>query len=154
VQIDKKSLALGFGAGSLLFVGAIAVFLGYFAYSTRDYEPPFREQTLPSGKQIKVTSFHLLWGVDHEERHDRDDTFGLEYASGAPLTDLEALDAEVLQVFELMRPVSEQWKFDIATISAFPATQRKGRYYLYSFKRAEQGTWTFERSPAKVFIND
>jgi hypothetical protein len=154
VQIDKKSLVLGFGAGCLLFVGVIAAFFGYFAYSSQDYEPPFRERMLASGKTVKVTSFHLLWGIDHDDRHSRDDAFGLEYASGAPLDDLEALDAEVLQVFELMRPVSEQWDFDVATISAFPTTKRKGQYYLYSFKRAEHGTWGFERSPAKVFVND
>jgi hypothetical protein len=154
VHFDKKSLVLGFGAGCLLFVIVIAAFFGYLAYDTRNYEPPFRERTLPSGKTIKVTSFHLLWGIEHDDRHSRDDTFGLEYSSGAPLADLAALDAEVLQVFELLRPVSEQWDFSVATIAAFPTTQRKGRYYLYSFRRAAQGTWNFERSSAKVFIND
>ena len=154
MQIDKKSLALGFGVACLLVVGAIAAFLGYFSYSTRDYEQPHREQTLPSGKRINVISFHLLWGVEHDERHSRDDTFGLEYAPAVPSADPDALDAEVLQVFELIRPISEQWGFDVASISAFPTTKRKGRYDIYSFKRGAQGTWTFERVPAKVFIND
>ena len=47
VQIDKKSLALGFGVASLLVVGAIAAFLGYFLFSTHDYEQPYRRANAP-----------------------------------------------------------------------------------------------------------
>lgn len=101
-----------------------------------------------------MTSFHLLWGVEHEERRSLDDTFGLEYVSSAAKGDLAVLDREISEVFELIRPISEQWGFNIATISAFPTTQRKGWYYIYAFTRERQGKWTFDRKLTKVFAND
>jgi hypothetical protein len=154
VSIQRKSFALGVGFVCLLFVGAIAVFLASFTYSSRQAQPPFREHTLPSGKSVKITAFHLLWGVEHDERRSHDDTFGLEYASAAAQGDLAVLDREIAEVFELIRPISEQWGLTVATIAAFPTTKRQGRYYIYTFTREPQGQWTFERKPAKVFIND
>lgn len=154
MSIHIKSFALGVGFACLVFVGAIAVFIAYFTYSSRHAQPTFREQPLPSGKSVKITSFHLLWGVEHEERRSHDDTFGLEYASAAAQGDLAVLDREIAEVFELIRPISEQWGFTVATIAAFPTTKRQGRYYIYAFTREPQGQWTFERKPAKVFVND
>lgn len=77
-----------------------------------------------------------------------------EYVSSAANGDLTVLDQETLEVFELIRPVSEQWGFNRATISAFPTTQRKGKYYIYAFTRSPDGKWTFSRHPAKVYVND
>jgi hypothetical protein len=64
------------------------------------------------------------------------------------------MDQETLEVFELLRPISEQWGFSRATISVFPTTERKGKYHIYTFTRVRDGKWTFERHSAKVFIND
>jgi hypothetical protein len=154
VKIQLKSFALGFGFACLSFVGAIAAFLTYPTDISQNAQPTVRQQTLPSGKTVEVTSFNLLWGVEHEERRSRDDTFGLEYVSSAAKGDVAALDREISEVFELIRPISEQWGFNIATISAFPTAKRKGWYYIYSFRREPQGKWTFDRKQTKVFIND
>ena len=99
VKIQIKSFALGFGFACLLFAGAIAAFLGYFTYVSGNAQSAVRKQTLPSGKTVEVTSFHLLRGVEHEERRSRDDTFGLEYVSSAAKGDLAALDREISEVF-------------------------------------------------------
>jgi hypothetical protein len=40
------------------------------------------------------------------------------------------------------------------TISAFPTAKRKGWYYIYSFTRAPQGKWTFDKKLTKVFVDD
>jgi hypothetical protein len=153
VKIQIKSFALGFGFACLSLALAIGLFLTYPLDIGRN-APVVREQTLPSGKTVVVTSFDLLWGVEHEERRSRDDAFGLEYVSSAPKGDMAALDREITEVFELIRPISEQWGFNTATISAFPTTKRKGWYYIYSLTREPQGKWTFDRKLTKVFAND
>ena len=103
-------------------MGSIAAFL----FVGRDIQPIFRDQVLASGKIVKVTSFNLVWGIEHGERRNRDDSFALEYVSSATVGDETALDQEIVEVFELIRPISEQWGFKGATISAFPTTQRIG----------------------------
>lgn len=67
----------------------------------------FHDQVLPSGKTVKITMFNFAWGVEHDERHVRDDSFALEYVSTVPHTDLAVVDRETLEVFELIRPTSE-----------------------------------------------
>jgi hypothetical protein len=42
----------------------------------------------------------------------------------------------------------------MASISGFPAIQRKGAYNIYLFNRSVDGKWSYERKPAKVFIDD
>jgi hypothetical protein len=74
--------------------------------------------------------------------------------SKAPHTDPAAVDRETVEVFELIRPVSELWGLKTANVSAFPSVQRKGKYFTYLFSRGSNGKWTFERKPAKVFVND
>lgn len=154
MKISIKPFFVGFGAASLLFAVAVAVFVYCFAWLNRSGPPTFREQRLPSGNAVKVTMCNLLWGVEHDERRSGDDTFGIEYVSTTPHADLPGLDQETLEVFELIRSISEQWGLPMATVSAFPTAQRKGRYYLYSFTRAPGGKWSFERKEMKVFIND
>lgn len=151
VKLQIKSVAVGFALASLLIFGAVA---GLFWFADSRSRPVFHDQVLPSGKTVKVTSFNLAWGVEHDERRAGDDTFALEYVSTVPHTDEAALDMETLEVFELIRPASEQWGFKSAQISAFPTTQRKGKYYIYVFKRGPEGKWTFTRNSAKVFVND
>ena len=153
MKIQLKSLAIGFVLAGFLFVGVVACLL---LFSGGEYRPVFHDQILPNGKTVKVTSFNLVWGVDHDPR-DRDpskDSFQLEYVTSAPDADQAAQDKECLEVFELMRPISELWRFNHATVNAFPTPQRKGRYHIYGFKRDPDGKWTFDRHEAKVFVND
>ena len=150
MKIQIKSAAFGFVLACLLLLAALA---GLW-FLEGDSRPIFRDHILPSGKTIKITSFNLVWGVYHEERKTNDDNFQVEYVSSFAHEDQRALNQEALEVFELIRPVSEQWGFNSATISIFPTIQRKGRYYIYAFTRAPDGTWTFIRHSAKVYIND
>ena len=150
MKIQIRSVVLGFVLASLLLLGALAGLL----FVDRDIRPIFREQVLASGKTVKITSFNLVWGGEHEERRTGDDSFALEYVSSAANGDETALDQETSEVFELIRPVSEQWGFNRAMISVFPTKQRKGKYYIYAFTRAPEGKWTSSRHSAKVHIND
>jgi len=114
----------------------------------------YRSQILPSGRSIKVTSFHLAWGVEHDNRISNNDCFNLEYVSSVTGTDTQARDREALEVFELIRPISEQWGFSRATIAAFQSVEHKGTYDLFIFRRMPDGKWSFTQYPAKVFVND
>ena len=130
---------------------AILVFLSACGGSAR---PLWHDQKLPSGKIVKVTSFHLVWGVEHDERNAARDSFALEYVSLNPQAEPAQREAEAREVFELIRPISEQWGFQMATMAAFPKLEREGRYDLYRFDRQADGRWSATRSDAKVFAND
>ena len=116
--------------------------------------PIWHDQVLPSGKTIKVTSFHLVWGVEHDERDAGKDCFALEFVSANPAADPAAKEREALEVFELIRPASELWGFKSAEISGFPAVERKGRYEIFAFTRGADGRWSVARHSAKVFATD
>jgi hypothetical protein len=111
-------------------------------------------EKLPSGDMVKVTSFNLVWGIEHDDRDVRKDSFAIEYVTAIPGADAARRDAEAMQVFELVRPASEKWGFRTATLAAFPRLERKGRYDLYAFEQAADGRWSFKRSEMKVFAND
>ena len=111
-------------------------------------------QTLASGGTIKVTSFNLAWGIEHDDRDVRKDGFALEYVSAMPGASAAAREAEAVQAFELVRAVSERWEFRFASLAAFPTLERKGRYDLYWFERQSDGRWTFTHSEPKVFAKD
>lgn len=115
------------------------------------FQPPTCEQRLSSGKTVHVTSCLLVWGVEHEQRFPNQDAFALEYVTSVSLSAEEVLDTEALEVFELIRPVSEQWGFSTASVAAFPIAERTGPYVQYAFSRSATGTWTFRRARAKVF---
>lgn len=151
MNIQIKSLILGFGAAlGLLALAAVALFW----FAAGQVPGVFREQRLPSGKVVQVTSFLLTWGTDHGERLPHLDEFALEYVATHPDAEPAEKDAEAREVFELIRPVSELWGFDKATVAAFRQVKRKGVYDLFLFRRSPEGNWSFTRQPAKVFIND
>jgi len=116
--------------------------------------PIWHDQRLPSGKTIKVTSFHMVWGVEHDERDASKDCFALEFVSANPAADESAKEREALEVFELIRPASELWGFRSAFVSGFPAVERKGRYEIFTFTRGADGRWSVARQSAKVFATD
>jgi hypothetical protein len=150
VKLAVKSFLFGFFLACFVLAGGVAVFL----FSGPGVRTIFHDQVLPSGKVIKVTMCNFAWGVEHDERHLKDDCFVLEYVSTVSHTDLAAVDRETVEAFELIRPVSELWGLNVANVCAFPAIQRKGKYFIYVFSRNSGGKWDFERKPAKVFIND
>ena len=115
------------------------------------FRQPTLEQRLPSGKMIKVTSCLLTWGVEHGERHANQDSFALEYVSSVSPAGSNELDREALEVFELIRPVSEQWGFSTASVAAFASAERTGKYNIFVFSRASDGRWSFSRRSAKVY---
>jgi hypothetical protein len=116
--------------------------------------PVWHDQKLPSGRTIKVTSCLLVWGVEHDERDTSKDAFALEYVSADAQAEVARREAEAAEVFELIRPISEQWGFRSASIAGFPSVERKGRYDLYWFQRQSDGRWSFTRSERKVFATD
>jgi hypothetical protein len=118
------------------------------------YRTIWHDQKLPSGKTVKVTSFNLVWGVEHDDRDSSKDCFALEFVSADPQAEPGRREAEATDVFELIRPISEQWGFRRASIAGFPTTERKGRYDLYWFQRQPDGRWSFTRTERKVFAND
>jgi hypothetical protein len=112
-------------------------------------------EKLPSGSMIKVTSFNLVWGIEHDDRDVGQDSFAIEYVTAIPGSDVKNREGEAREVFAaLVRPASEQWGFHMASLAAFPTLQRKGRYDLYLFQRGPDGTWSYTRSEPKVFAND
>lgn len=115
------------------------------------YRQPTSEHRLSSGRLIKVTSCLLVWGADHEERHPNQDSFALEYVSSLPRPASKELDKEAVEVFELIRPISEQWGFTTASVAAFPSAQRTGPYDIFFFSRSPDGHWSFVRHSAKVY---
>jgi len=114
----------------------------------------WHDQALPSGKTIKVTSFNLVWGIEHDERDAAKDCLQLEYVSANPAADAAAQEREAFEVFELIRPTSELWGLKTATLSGFPAVERKGRYQIYVFTREADGHWSVTHQSAKVFVTD
>jgi hypothetical protein len=116
--------------------------------------PIWHDQLLPSGKTIKVTSFNLTWGVEHDERQADKDCFALEFVSANPTADPAAREREALEVFELIRPAPELWGLKTAVVSGFPSVERKGRYEIFIFTRGSDGRWSVTRQSAKVFAND
>jgi len=116
--------------------------------------PIWHDQVLPSGRTVKVTSFNLVWGIEHDERDVSKDSFALEFATTTPTDDAAAQEREALEVFELIRPASELWGLPSADVSRFPTVERKGRYDIFHFTRESDGKWSVTRQSAKVFAND
>jgi len=115
------------------------------------FHPPTKEVHLQSGKVIRVTSCFLAWGADHDQRLASQDAFALEYVSPALASAPEELDREAREAFELIRPISEQWGFVSASVSAFPTAERTGKYEVFLFFRSSQGSWSYTRHSEKVF---
>jgi|WetSurMetagenome_2_1015567.scaffolds.fasta_scaffold54130_2 hypothetical protein len=114
----------------------------------------FHEQTMPSGKPIRITMCSLASGGEHNDRYPDEDCFTIEYVMSSPEVAQEAKDREAMEVFELIRPISEEWKIAKAEVIAFPTLKRKGIYYVYSLKLTPAGKWDYRRDSAKVHSND
>src|SRR5262249_27638086 len=100
------------------------------------------EQRLPSGRVVQVISCLLAWGIEHDERHPDQDAFALEYLSVVPREQSRELEREALEVFELIRPISEQWGLSSATVTALRTPERTGTYDVFAFTRSRSGAWS------------
>jgi hypothetical protein len=49
---------------------------------------------------------------------------------------------EAKEVFELIRPVSEQWGFTSAELMAYATIELDRHYDLFLFERASDGKWS------------
>ena len=117
------------------------------------FHPLFRDQALPSGAKTKVTMLALVWGgrTNDDGCNMGSDCFHLEFVSSDPNAEPPKKTAEALQVFELIRPLSEQWGFTNAEMLAFKQVERTGDYDLFLFNRTTNGQWSCERQSASVF---
>jgi hypothetical protein len=108
------------------------------------FRTPWHSETLASGSTIKVTSFNLVWGSEHDDHTLGKDCFAIEYVSSFPDADTKGREAEAAEAFELVRPASEQWGFREATVAAIPTLEHRGLYDLYWFQRQPDGHWSFK----------
>lgn len=106
------------------------------------FRTPWHGEALASGSAIKVTSFNLVWGAEHDDHALGKDCFAIEYVTSYPGADAKRREAEAAEVFELVRPVSEQWGFREATVAAIPMLEHRGLYDLYWFQRQSDGHWS------------
>lgn len=106
------------------------------------FRTPWHPEKLASGSTIKVTSLNLVWGAEHDEHTLGKDCFAIEYVALRPDADANARQAEAAEVFELIRPASEQWGFDEATVGAIPTLEHRGSYDVYWFRRQSDGHWS------------
>jgi len=116
--------------------------------------PTWREQKLPSGRVVKLTMVYFGWGVEHDERTVGNDGFAVEFVCTQPDAPPDARAREAKEVFELIRPISEQWDLKLASVAGFPSVTRKGKYDLYLFRRDANGAWKSEHEERKVFATD
>jgi len=98
-----------------------------------------RKQVLPSGKQITLIDVHFGFGARDNLGND---SFVVGYVSTDPNAGPTVNQQEALEVFELIRPVSEQWGLKEAEVEAFPTSKNKGSYVSYQFRRAPDGKWS------------
>jgi hypothetical protein len=113
----------------------------------------FHEESLPFGHAVKVTMLALVWGgrPGDDGCTMGSDCFHLEFVSNDPNAELPKRTAEAQQVFELIRPSSEQWGFTNAEVLGFNQLERTGDYDLFAFTRASDGKWSCTQKTMSVF---
>jgi hypothetical protein len=141
-----KHFLLGFLFACVLGIGGSIAFSLF--YDDRDMT--FHEHKMPSGRSIKITMCDFLYGVEHNDRYEDQDCFRIDYIMSSPHVAREDQDREALEVFELIRPISEGWTLHKAQVFAFPALRRKGTFYVYSFTQRPDGQWDFRRDSTRT----
>ena len=109
------------------------------------FHTPWHPETLASGSTIKVTAFDLVWGAGHgdDDHVMGPDCFKITYVTALSGTNIQQRDTEALQVFELVRPISEQWGLHTAEVAAIPTLEHRGSYDVYEFQQKPDGSWSF-----------
>jgi hypothetical protein len=107
------------------------------------FHEPWREQKLPNGQSVKIKGLLMAWGVEHDEpRRPEQDCFVLQFVYNAPAAGAEAHEREAKDVFELIRPLSEQWGFTNAEVMAYATVEPDRHYDLFFFERGADGKWS------------
>src|SRR3954463_9619129 len=125
---------------ALMIVAGLAA--GCFFGSDDEFHAPIHEQRLPSGKVVKVVSCLLTWGAEHDQRLPDRDAFEIDYISAIPRVPPQELEKEAVEVFELIRPIAEQWGMPLATVTALRSADRTGTWDVFAFNRSASGAWT------------
>lgn len=108
-----------------------------------EFHEPWRVQNLPGGRSVKIKSLQIAWGVEHDEpRHAERDCFVLQFVYVAPEGGDDVREREAREVFELIRPISEQWGFASAELMAYSTVEPDRHYDLYVFQRNSEGKWS------------
>jgi hypothetical protein len=129
--------------GKLLPLTAVGLAILLWGGCGGDFHELWREQKLPAGGSVKVKSLQIAWGAEHDEpRHAERDCFVLQFVYAAPDAGAEAHEREAKEVFELIRPVSEQWGFTSAELMAYATIELDRHYDLFLFERASDGKWS------------
>jgi len=126
----------------ILLVLPLVLVAGCDALFGGPFRTPWHAEPLASGNTIKVTSFNLVWGAEHDEHALAKDCFALEYVTSYPNADAKQREAEAAEAFELVRSASEQWGFREATVAAIPTLDHRGPYDLYWYQRQPDGQWS------------
>jgi hypothetical protein len=152
LKFRKKTLFIALAAVLFLFLALAALVFILFRI---DYvfHPLFHEESLSSGHAVKVTMLALVWGgrPGDDGCTMGSDCFHLEFVSNDPNAEVPKRTAEAQQVFELIRPSSEQWGFTNAEVLGFKQLERTGDYDLFAFTRASDGKWSCAQKTLSVF---
>ena len=113
----------------------------------------FHEESLSSGHAVKVTMLALVWGgrPGDDGCTMGSDCFHLEFVSNDPKAELPRRTAEAQEVFELIRPSSEQWGFTNAEVLGFKQLERTGDYDIFAFNRTPDGKWSCKQQNTSVY---
>ena len=124
---------------------ALLLLLAGCSGSDGPFRTPWHPEKLASGSTIKITAFDLVWGAGHgdDDHVMGPDCFKITYVSGLSGADIAQRDAEARQVFELVRPISEQWGLHTAEVAAIPTLEHRGPYDVYEFEQKPDGSWSF-----------
>lgn len=122
----------------------LGVLIVLFATGCDDgvFHTPWHDEKLASGRAVKVTSLNLVWGSEHDDHTLGKDCFAIQYVESDASADTKSRDAEAAEVFELVRPMSEQWGFREATVAGIPTLEHVGLYDLYWFRRSDNNEWS------------
>lgn len=101
-----------------------------------------RQQRLQSGKTVSITGVNLTFGARDNVGND---SFRVEYTCSNPQGSQQDLNTEASEVFDLIRPISEQWGLKTASLEAFPTEKHTGKFTAYHFKRQANGQWASEK---------
>ena len=147
-----KTLFIALTVVLFCFIALAALFF-ILIRSNEVFHPLFHEESLSSGQKVKVTMMALVWGgrLGDDGCTMGGDCFHLEFVSNDPNAEVPKRTAEAQEVFELIRPSSEQWSFTNAEVLGFRQLERTGDYDLFEFDRETNGNWSCTQKTMSVF---
>lgn len=107
-----------------------------------------REQILSSGNKVKITGLNLAFG---DRASGSQDVMVLSYQTLYVEKVSSDRNKEAHEVFELIRPLCEQWRLSGADLMAFQKNNGKGDFWAIRFRRGTDGRWNAEEMPGKVY---